>query len=367
MFKAHGHLQRHGTLLVVLASASFLCARPASAQLAIQNADNTSNIKFGALLQTWADWSQSADTAGYSQNLYLRRFRLIVGGQIMPGLTFFAETDDPNLGKTVEGTKTISSGFIVQDAYLEYKKTDAIFLDAGIFLVPFCRNCINGASGLMSLDYGAFSFVASGPTHSVTGRDTGFQLRGYVLGDHLEYRAAVEQGVRDTASNNSFRFTGRVQYDFLDTEKVPYFYSGTYFGTKKVLAIGGGIDTQKDYKAYAGDGFFDYPVGDGSVTAETNFIHYDGGTTLDIPKQDDFMVQAGYFFAPVKLFPYVRYENRHFVDSADQTNDQKRYLGGIGYYLKGQNANVKLGYTRVIPKSGSATNELTLQLQAFYF
>jgi hypothetical protein len=368
MFQRHSIPRRQCIFLAALASTIAFSTVTANAQLVIKNADDTMNIKFGALIQPWADWSQSATTGGYAQNLYLRRFRLLVGGQIMPGLTFFAETDNPNLGKSIAGTKTISTGFIVQDAYLEYKKTDAIFLDAGLILVPFCRNCLNSAATLMAIDYGSYSFVESAATQSVTGRDTGFQLRGYVAGDRLEYRAAAEQGIRNATSNNAFRFTGRLQYNFLDAEKVAFFYPGTSFGKKKILAIGGGYDTQGDYRAWAGDAYFDYPIGGNSVTAEGDFIRWDGGTTFtSIPKQDDLSVQAGFFAGSVTLLPYIRYESKHFANVSNPSKDEKRYQAGLGYFLKGHNASVKLAYTRVEPKAGKHTNQLTLQLQGFYF
>jgi len=342
-------------------------APSASAQLMIKSSDESAFVKFGVLVQPWADWSQNA-TGGYSQNLFLRRFRLLVGGQIMPGLTFFAETDDPNLGKSVAGTKTISSGFIVQDAYVEYKKTNAIFLDAGLMLVPFCRNCLNSAATLMAIDYGTYSFVESAATQSVVGRDTGFQLRGYVLGDRLEYRAAALQGERNELSSNAFRFTGRVQYNFLDPEVVAFFYPGTTFGKKKTLAIGAAYDTQKDYQAWDGDVYFDYPVGSNAVTAEADYIQYDGGATFTtIAKQDDLSAQAGFFFSPVKLLPYFRYETRRFSHGTTPSKDEQRYQIGLGWYLKGHNANVKLAYTKVDPDSGRHTDQFTVQLQGFYF
>ena len=46
----------------------------------------------------------------------------------------------------------------------------------------------------------------------------------------------------------------------LDTE-AGFFTTGSYLGKKKVLTIGGGFDAQSNYKAFAGDLFFDRPVG----------------------------------------------------------------------------------------------------------
>src|SRR5690349_19781073 len=103
-----------------LAVASCLCLlRPARAQAVVKVSD-TVNVKFGMLVQTQADWRQDAATRGYQENLFIRRVRFLVGGQVAPKVTFFFETDNPNLGKSVGGTKTISTGFVVQDAYLEW-------------------------------------------------------------------------------------------------------------------------------------------------------------------------------------------------------------------------------------------------------
>jgi hypothetical protein len=107
-------------LRVMGAVASLFCfPGSASAQAVIKVSDDV-NVKFGMLVQTQADWTQDAASGGYQQNLFIRRVRFLVGGQVAPKVTFFFETDNPNLGKTVSGTKNISTGFTVQDAYLEW-------------------------------------------------------------------------------------------------------------------------------------------------------------------------------------------------------------------------------------------------------
>lgn len=68
----------------------------AEGQLQIKAGDDT-NIKFGVLIQAQADWTQDPVSEGYAQNLFLRRARILFGGQIIKNLTFFIETDSPNL------------------------------------------------------------------------------------------------------------------------------------------------------------------------------------------------------------------------------------------------------------------------------
>jgi Phosphate-selective porin O and P len=356
-------------LLSAAALAGLFCSfpRPAAAQAVVKVSD-TINLKFGFLLQPQADWTQDASSGEYQKNLFIRRVRLMVGGQLTPKVTFFFETDDPNLGKSVAGTKTISTGFIVQDAYLEWKARDEFALDAGLMFIPLCRNCYTGAATLLPIDYGAASFLHGGPTRSVVGRDTGFMARGYLAKNRLEYRLGAFQGFRDALSSNGLRSAGHLQYTFFDTE-TGFFTAGTYLAKKKVLTVGGGFDAQSNYKAFAGDLFFDRPVGaGGAFTLEGDFIHYDGGSTFpDLPKQNDWLAQAGYLFAKAKVMPWVKVEGQKFSHDADSSKDLSRYQVGLSYFYLGQNTNVKVGYGRVDPKAGRSTNLFTVQFQIFYF
>jgi hypothetical protein len=342
-----------------------LWAGSANAQFQIKSPDGNASIKFGLLLQGWADWTQDAASGGYAQNLFLRRARFILGGQIAPNVTFFMETDNPNLGKT---PKSLGTGLIVQDAFMEWKPADQFALDAGLILIPMCRNCLQAATTLVSMDYGSFSFLNSAPTQSSVGRDTGFQAKGYLANKRLEYRFGVFQGIRQAGSRNGFRTAGRLQYSFLDVEVGP-FYTGTYLGKKKIFEIGVGMDEQQDYRATSGDFFFDHPLANGdSVTLQYDYIRYDGGKTFaTLPKQNDSFAEFGYYIHSVKVMPFLRYETQSFSDAVNESKDQTRYQAGFGYYPNGYNFNIKAGYTRIAPKVGTKTNQFTIQFQLFYF
>ena len=166
------------------------------------------------------------------------------GGQVAKNVTFFVETDTPNLGKTMPTGKNMPGAMIIQDAYAEFKVTDAFAIDAGLMFIPFSRNFLQSAASLLPIDYGAYTYTQSGPTQSSTGRDTGFQAKGYVLNNHLEYRIGAFQGARDTGSHRAFRYAGRVQYNLLDPE-VGFFYTGSYLGKKKIVSVGAAFDVQK--------------------------------------------------------------------------------------------------------------------------
>ena len=374
-------IQSGRVALVALAVLVALLPGLASAQAIVKVNDNV-NFRLGILLQGWADWSGQSDaagnTAGFQQNLFLRRARFFLGGQVAKDVTFFFMTDNPNLGKSTQtvaggaGGKAPGTGFIVQDAFLSWKIANEFSLQGGLILIPLCRNCNSSAVSLITMDYGTWHFQESASTQSSVGRDTGFQALGYLASDHLEYRAGVYSGFRAPGVKNSFRFTGRLMYNVFDVEKLQ-FYPGTYFGKKKILAFGGSYDTQSDYQAYAGDVFFDYPVGANGITAQADYIHYDGGATFPTAalfKQDDLYAEAGFFISAAKVMPFIRYEQQKYSDDVNKGLNRTKYQGGFGWYPYGSNFNIKAGFTRTDAPDNSkvaSTNQYTVQFQVFYY
>jgi len=336
----------------------------AAAQIVIKAGDDV-NFKLGLLGQFQADTIEDPGTGAQTSNLFVRRLRLMFGGQVTKNVTFFVETDSPNLGKRLATGTNIQPPMILQDAYAEFKASNAFSVDAGLMFVPFARNFLQSAASLLPIDYGAYTYSQSVPTESSTGRDTGFQARGYFLKDHLEYRIGAFQGRRDPPSHLAFRYAGRVQYNVFDPE-IGFFYTGTYLGKKKVVAVGGAFDIQDDYHAYAADVFIDHPLGPGAVTGQFDYNRFDGGTTLPtLSRQRDALLEVGYLVRALKLTPFVQITNRNLVDTA--TGDETRISLGGSYWWGGHNANIKAAYTHINPKVLASQNEFTIQLQVFYF
>ena len=378
--------------LAVLTVAVVGAPLAARAQAVIKVNDSVS-VKIGFLSQTWADFSQNVrqDTS-YAQNVFQRRMRFLVGAQVGPHFSFFFETDNPNLGRSGPGnTRSLGTGFITQDAFVEVKPgmTNSFLIDAGLQLVPLCRNCIASAASLLPIDYGAYSFLQSGPTGSSVGRDVGFLAKGYLMENHFEYRAGIFSGLRlptapagvTQTATNSLRASGRVAYNFLEAEAPAYALAGTYLGKKKLFQVGAGIDGQSDYRAIAADAFFSYPIGTDGITIDADFVHYDGHGFIALAKQNNFLVEAGYHLNTVRWTPWVKLET-HTFDSGVKSvanQDESRIQAGVSYYIIGNNLNVKLGYARnnfdraglgggVLQNLSSLhQNAFTLQLQGFYY
>jgi hypothetical protein len=328
--------------------------------------------------------------------MFLRRIRFQVLATVAPGVSIFYQTDEPRAGNAgADGNKNICSGsaancpntgFITQDAYAEWKIFgDAVMLDGGLFLVPTSRNGLTSTGSFLALDLGTWALQGNGIMKGNGGRDYGAGLKGYLVGDHLEYRIAAFDGNRnpttpqaaplgpEAGSRNPFRVAGRVQYDFFDVEK-GYVYVGTNRGTKKIVAIGGWGDGQGDYKAYGGDFIVDWPILKDAITLEFNYDHFEGGNDFPaLAKQNDIYANAGYYFNVVKLQPFVRYEKLNFDKDTDKSKNIQRYMAGINWYVSAQNLKFTAAWERIVPKTQPATaaikntNHFVVQMQALYF
>jgi hypothetical protein len=334
--------------------------------LQIKMGDNVS-FRFGLMLQPQADFQQVA-AGGYAQNMLIRRARFLVGGQVTKSVFFFFETENSRLGNAAPtGTKSWS-GFSTLDAVAEWRYKKALNLSGGLIRVPTSRDALESASSEFTIDFNTYAFTATGVLGGTAGRDTGVQARGYFLKDRLEYRAALISGMRETGSRNVFRKTGRVQYNFFDTEvyNLPS-YAGSNFGAKKIVNIGAALDSQGDYKGYTTDFFADVPTRFGSALGTISYQSLDGGTTAPTGLAESKILTAdgGLYFKGTKFGTWARYERRDF--SVANSRDEKRVLVGVNYYPFGNNFNIKTAYGRLTPAAGREMNQFIVQLQAYYY
>ncbi len=199
--------------LLVASLVAAVSPRPATAQLQFSSADGKQSFKIGILGQLQAESIETGNAQDDSaNNLFLRRLRLLGNFKLSDQLTVFFDTDSPNLGKgSPDGSKNNADIFI-QDFVVTYAFRKEFQLDGGMLLMAQSYNHNQSAATLLALDYGPYTFVESVPTTARTGRDYGLQARGYLGGDHLEYRAGVFQGVRGVNNTNSFRYAGRLAY-----------------------------------------------------------------------------------------------------------------------------------------------------------
>jgi hypothetical protein len=365
---------RHLTVAVLVAGTVLaVSARPAAAQWQIDSKDGKSNIKFGFLAQPQLEVLDTPDTTAQSKNVFLRRIRILFGGKISDKWTFFVETDSPNVGKatpdkTANPTGAKDAGFMyIQDAYFTYNESDAFKVDAGMILIPLGHNHNQSAATLLPVDYGPYTFTEGTPLGSRVGRDYGVQLRGYPLGQHLEYRLGVFQGNRGVEARNAFRVAGRaVWYPF--AADTGFFYSGTFQASKRVVGIGAGFDTQKEYHSYAADVFVEQPLnkGEQGITAQFNWMRFDGGTFLTtLPKQDAILFEAAFHLLKGRVSPLVQYSKKTFNNPL--TPEQSIWQAGVAYWMAGHQRNIKVTAGRQHVDNQPDRTQVLVQLQLFYF
>jgi hypothetical protein len=350
-----------------------LAAVPARAQWQVESKDGQANIKVGFLAQPQLEVLETPDTTGESKNIYLRRIRILFGGQISEKWTFFLDTDSPNLGKATPSAETNPTGeknagdIYIQDAYFTFNESKAFKVDAGMILVPLSHNHNQSAATLLPVDYGPYTFTEGTALGSVVGRDYGVQLRGYPLDEHLEYRLGVFQGVRGVEARDSFRVAGRaVWYPF--AADTGFFYTGTFQGTKRVVGIGAGFDTQKEYHSYAADVFVEQPFnkGEQGLTAQFDWTRFDGGTFLTtLPKQDAVLVEAAFHFMKGRVSPLVQYSRKTFENPL--MPEESIYQVGVAYWMAGHQRNIKVTAGRQHVDLEPDRTQVLVQLQIYYF
>lgn len=370
-------------------------------------------FRFGVFMQAWINYQQSAakvagENGGYSVDMFLRRIRFFTFASFFKNFSIFLLFDSPNLGRgvaPVDATGAASKSFqpvvpsnnIMNDAFGEIKLADdAFMLEAGLMVKPFSHNGLQSTGNYIQLD---ISIPASldAVTSTQVIRDLGFQLKGYVADDKLEYRIGAFQGLRqgpygtNPISHNAPLIAGRLLYEIFDPEK-GYVQSGHTYGRKKLLGVSAGFQWQKTdvdgadpFLAFSGAVFGAIPLsgeadpknGGDELAFMGEFYRYDGGGVFGaaLPKQNDVSAEVGYYNKEAKLSVFGRFEMRK-VDSDDplvkNTGNALWFGGGLKYYLAEGAANVTLAYLRSqfpdkIEAAVNDTNQFTVQLQLAYF
>jgi len=352
-------------------------------------------------LQEQTSFQQDNDpayTRHWQRQLFIRRLRVLVGGNLTKSTSFFFESDATNIGKvSSNGSKANGVSMYVQDAQIQHTFMTELSFVAGLQLVGISRNSLQGATTLMGINYGSYSFVTSTPLDNSVGRDLGLTTRGFFADERLEYRWGLYSG-RNVNQYSPLRSALRLQYCFLDREK-GFFYTGSMLGKGRMVNVGAGVDMQGTFRGYSADAFMDMPVGDlGSITVSASAGSFDGGGTDQdssaftalVPRQSILFFEAGFLFRDVNLQPYLKYESQSVratvlkqvganavtLDYKNQLLSGDRFGIGVNYFINGHGASVKAMYeivgryraTSVAGVAERVTNgEASLQVQFFTY
>lgn len=324
----------------------------------------------------------------------LRRGRLRLKASVTDYATAFIQTEVGG----VDGGAGLDMRVI--DAWVCVKPHELCQIVAGENMVPASRQNLTSSGALMAGDRPGMNYkTLTWGTRSVYGfatatyidsdaglrgdvdvRDLGVTLFGHhsvVDKAHVKYYAGGYDGVQ-RADTDEIRIAGRVQVNVGDPES-KYFNFSTYLGGKTTVGLGASIDHQPkvagsidvglvDYTFYAVDLFGEAPVGPGFLTVEGAYESLDlgGARQLDhdgdvatAPRDatraegDGFYVQAGYLID--KFQPWALFE-QWTSDAEGDKGSYEAYRVGLTYFIRGQNANLKIGYERMKAASDIATS-----------
>lgn len=348
-----------------LAGVALALAAPAAAQLVVTSQDGGTTMKLGTIIQTQGE-SETNTNGTHADNLFFRRLRL--EGLFHTGnLEVWFETDSSTYGKgNPDGSKQSTNGIVFLDFDVTYKFAQEFMLDGGLVRLAPTYTHNQNASSTLALDISPYAYVESAATNTNSGRDFGVQARGY-FDDHLEYRLGAFQGLRGVDDVNPLRTAGRLAWWFVGAEETLN-YRGTSLGKIQTIEIGTGFDTQKSYRNYNLDAYWDQPLhgGDG-LTMQVDRSWYNHNAFLPtLPEQTTSLAEIGYYFHAVKLQPFFQWSQERYASFVNLPSEQ-RFQSGIAWYFHGYNSNLKLAWTRIDRERTIAINDWVLQYQFYVF
>ncbi len=351
--------------------------------------DDQTKGEVGIWMQTWYQWVEDGKSTNNKDlnDFILRRAYLYIKGQVTDRVHFFTHIASDKVGQdemTESPGNGLGSGVAWRDLWIAFDLSDSFKIQMGRMYVPLTRNYgTTSTKCMLTMD---LPFLQGGSRGGIfyaqkVGRDDSITLWGNPMDGLIQYRLMVSEGVEgDSNPDDNLRFVGRLSVSLLEPEK-GWFNQGTYLGNKKVLSFGLGMDSQKDLTlssladqdnfVWTIDGFFDYPVADGAVTAEAAYINIDNCTQTQPQaytslsagdNAKNWYINAGYLLpgsiGPGRLQPYVRYETVD-VDERDSATDYETdfWSGGLNYYLKGHNAKLTADYMHVAQDSPTSTRK----------
>jgi hypothetical protein len=342
--------------------------------------DENTNVTLSALLQPQAAVAQDAAPDGTAgTDFFLRRARLIVGGQLGKVVSFFVDTEQANLGKDGNWETSV----FVQDAFLSLTPTDFLAIDAGMMLIPFTRHDLQSAASLNGIDYHSKLIQFTAGSNKVW-RDAGVQVRADVASGIVQLRGGVFNGIEGTKDDTMTmtpgrnksdlpRVAGHARYNILGGPEKVFFYPGIAFSDHPMLSVGVGADWQKDavmngtdnvdHLGLAADVFLEYPtVTDQEIVFQASGFKYDDGAGVATTGVG-FFSEAGYRVGWIEPIAAIE----HFDgDAAMNGGDFNGYHLGAAAFIDKHKTNVKLDLAITQTAGGKNIGSGTLQAQLYF-
>jgi hypothetical protein len=342
-------------------------------------------LNIGVQLQTQfvVNEAGTPDGTSPSYDVFARRTRVSIGGEINQNISYFVQFDNPSFGKFGNFTGRA----IVQDAWVGWAPTGTkggtvIYLDAGILLIPISHHLLESTTNFITADAQVDAFRFPGSAFPAF-RDTGVQVRGWALDKKIGFRGGVYEGYAPITQaagactsggagcitpRRNPALGGFVNFDILGSEEGSWLYGAYKWGKDPILSLGVAANYQSlalknafgsltDQKLLAPDLYLDLPLGESTELVSEVTLYLNGNGTGSANTGTGLSASLGYrigFVAPYVAYDYFQSTScdaaslspgqlttcNNTVDTADSRN----FKVGLNFFFdKNQNhLNVEL-------------------------
>jgi len=297
-------------------------------------------VTVGAGMRTSFVHADEQSTTGSTDRFLLDSARIYLNGTVTPTIKFTFNTE----------YNGVTNNIVVMDAVGRFEPSKKFNIWAGRHLPPSDRANLHGP--YYAHEWGSFiDSIQDGYPTTVVGRADGMTYWGDFG------KAKVSAGAFDgpkTTGGPKVLTAARFQYDFLDPEE-GYYLNGTYYGGKKILALGGAFQNQSGNTAATADFLFETKMGDaGAISIQSEYSYYDrlGGWDGNYGLSRGAFILGSYLFpqevGPGKIEILGKYAEASFVRGITTANvdyRQKTSEADLTYVIKEFNARITTFYT----------------------
>jgi hypothetical protein len=316
-------------LLLVLAPA----AHAVNVPLPIEGA--TLNVSLQLQTQVLVNEAGTPDGTASSYDIFIRRSRVLINGDINQNFSYLVQLDNPNFGKFGNFTGRA----IVQDAWIGWAPTGikggtVVYIDAGLLLIPISHHLLESTTNFITADAQVDAFRFPGSAFPAF-RDTGVQVRGWALDKKIGFRGGVYEGYAPitqaagacasggagciTPKRNP-AFGGFVNFDILGTEEGGWIYGVYKWGSAPILSLGvaanyqslavkNAFGSRSDQRLVAPDLYLNLPMGEQAELVSEVTLYLNGNGTGSANTGTGLSASLGYrfgFIAPYAAYDYFQ-------------------------------------------------------------
>ena len=367
--------------LMLVPAASFATKVP----IPIEGA--TLNVSFQIQPQFLINEAGAPAGDGPSYDIYPRRTRILVNGDLGPNFTYLVQVDNANFGKWGNFTGRA----IVQDAWVGWAPTGitggtVFYIDAGILLVPFSHHLLESTTNFITADVQADAFRFPGNALPAF-RNTGVQIRGWALNKKVGFRGGAYEGyspatgltgapanVNSTVTPGAVCTTttpgscvtpkrnpmlsGFVNFDVIGSEEGGWLYGAYKWGKDPIVSVGLAANYQSqatknafgslaDIKVFAADMYINLPMTEAAELVAEGTAYLNGNGTGSANTGLGLAGSIGYRFgaiAPYAAFDYFQASDCDFGSlSAAQITTCVGKAGTLGTTHNADSRNLKVG------------------------